>query len=210
MESILLIAGLVSLLVQGLRKLPLTAPLWQRIPDGYRWAPPLVLAFLGTLTERLLDGAPLWPTSTVAALSAVVLTWLASMGVAAGAKELTAGKDSVPPATRSGGIILLFFGILASTGCAGSFEEARLVAPQVGATADRRRCEQLDDRRVWWGGAAKGSLALAGATGLAAVPATSHRAEVGLAAGGVAAAAVGATAVFISESAGDRWVEECR
>lgn len=116
MESILLIAALVSLLVQGLRKLPLTAPLWQRIPDGYRWAPPLVLAFLGTLADRLIAGDALWPTSTVAALSAVAVTWLASMGVAAGAKEMATGKNSEPPALRSGSIALLFFGILLS-GC---------------------------------------------------------------------------------------------
>jgi hypothetical protein len=90
METVLLIAGIVSLLVQGLRKLPLTAPLWQRIPDGLRWAVPLLLAMLGTAAESLISGAA-WPQVISAALTASVVAWLASMGVAAAGAEAIQG-----------------------------------------------------------------------------------------------------------------------
>lgn len=92
MENILAIAVLVSLLVQALRKAPATAPIWQRVPDGYRWAVPLALALAGTVADSMIAGAPLWPTSITAGVSAVLATWLASMGLASAGKELRNGR----------------------------------------------------------------------------------------------------------------------
>ncbi len=107
------------------------------------------------------------------------------------------------------GAVLALFGL---SGCAGSFEEARLVSGQVGAVTDanRERCQSLDDRKVVWGGIAKGSAVLAGASGLTAIPVDDHDAEAGLVAGAVVFSALAATSVYVSESAGVSWVEECR
>lgn len=119
-------------------------------------------------------------------------------------------KGKLPASLRDSLPILLAAAALLSFGCASSFEEARLVSPQAGATADRARCEELDDRRVWWGGGAKVAAVLAGSSGLAAIPVESQKAQVGLAAGALAAGALAAGAVYVSEAAGERWVEECR
>jgi hypothetical protein len=92
MENILTIAALVSLLVQALRKAPATASIWKRVPDGWRWAVPLALAFAGTVADAAIAGAPLWPESIHAGVAAGLATWLASMGLAAAGKEIRNGR----------------------------------------------------------------------------------------------------------------------
>ena len=103
------------------------------------------------------------------------------------------------------------------SGCAGSFEASRAVSLRAATpqgTAERTaalsaRCLSLDGRRQTWGAIAKGSAVLAGASGVAAIPADSKNARIALATTGVAAAALAASAVFLAETNGSAWVEEC-
>lgn len=110
---------------------------------------------------------------------------------------------------------LRYFPILAVlllTGCAGTFETSRLVTSRgssPSSSALSARCHQLDDRRQLYGGIAKGAAVVAGGVGLASIPAESKGARIGLAAGGVGAAAVAAGAVYVAELAGQSWAEEC-
>ena len=208
--------SVIAIALSVLRWVPLARPLFGWLPPRFQWLPSAIVAAASFIVGRMG-----WEESALAGVIGPETLALidAGLGAAVGfALAMQAGlkpsdPDEAPPTLRNDAgiktIALLFFGIL-SMGCSASFEESRLVSPQVGATADRQRCEELDDRRTLWGGIAKGSAIVAGSAGLAAVPVTSHKAEVGLAAGSVAAAALGAAAVYVSESAGDRWVEECR
>lgn len=104
-------------------------------------------------------------------------------------------------------IVLL---LLSFTGCAGSFEEARLArAPLRSASPPTARCISLDSQHRTWGAIGKGAAVLAGAEGIATWPVNSHDAQVGLAVGAGLTAAVAATAVYVSEDAGSTWVREC-
>lgn len=116
--------------------------------------------------------------------------------------------------------LVLLVTALALFGCAGSFEEARLVAPSreaaarpasvtAPASSSDDRCVTLDDRRQLWGAVAKGSAVVAGSAGLSTIPAKSDNLKIGLASAGVAAAALAAGSIYVSELAGDRWVAEC-
>lgn len=99
------------------------------------------------------------------------------------------------------------------SGCAGTFEEARLAgAPSAGAqvaTVDVGYCRQLDSSRTTWGAVAKGSAALAGASGIATIPTDSDRGRVALASATLAAGAVSVVAVYVSEAKGAAWVRDC-
>lgn len=97
-------------------------------------------------------------------------------------------------------------------GCTMGFEEARVSSLR--STSPRgdvlsQRCHRLDDRRQLWGGVAKGAAVVAGGAGIATIPAEGRGARIGLAAGGVGAAAVAAGAVYVAELAGQSWAEEC-
>jgi hypothetical protein len=97
-------------------------------------------------------------------------------------------------------------------GCGGHFEEAR--GPRsitIGAPAPAlvARCISLDDREAFYGGTAKGSAALAGASGIAAVPVSDERGRVALGISSAVLAAVAVTTGFIAESAATSWAREC-
>jgi hypothetical protein len=94
------------------------------------------------------------------------------------------------------------------SGCAGSFEESR-GSVRVGAPELSQRCIDLDDRHAFWGGTSKFAGALAGISGLAAIPVDSKEARIGLAAGGAFLGASAVGAMVISESAATAWAREC-
>jgi len=103
--------------------------------------------------------------------------------------------------------------------CTGSLEQNRLAAAPprtVGSPAvapeQVARCNTLDDRRQFWGALGKGAAVLGGASGLSTLPLEDPKYEttrVGLAIGGVAAAAIAAGAIVISEGASESWAREC-
>lgn len=109
---------------------------------------------------------------------------------------------------------------LSAVGCGGSFEEAK-----IGGLKDRgdigarppptERCITLDDRRQFYGGTAKGTALLGGATGLAALPIdedTEHGREIkiSLAVGGLVMGGIAITAQTIADTASKSWVAECQ
>lgn len=100
--------------------------------------------------------------------------------------------------------------MLSCVACAGSLEATR--PSTLGAQEPSPYCQGLDSKRQTWGAVAKGAAVLAGASGVSTLPLQGDRyetARIGVAAGGIGAAAVAAGAVFLSESAGDRWAEQC-
>lgn len=99
--------------------------------------------------------------------------------------------------------------LLLSTGCAGSFEEARAPKRVGAAPPPSARCITLDDRHAFWGGTGKFSAALSGASGLSTIPIEDDRARIGLAAGSAVFAAVAVGAGFIAEAASESWAREC-
>ena len=79
-----------------------------------------------------------------------------------------------------------------------------------GVKTPASRCEQLDDRRMWWGGLAKGAAVVAGASGIATLPVKdSEEARIGLAVGALGAATVAAVAIAVEEGAASSWAREC-
>lgn len=114
-------------------------------------------------------------------------------------------------------LVLLILAVL-SIGCTGSLPEARSAgvqartagASQKAATpVTAERCATLDDRRQLWGSAAKGLAILSGASGIATIPVNNDNAETALAAASLGLGALAATAVALSESAGESWVRDC-
>lgn len=108
---------------------------------------------------------------------------------------------------------------LCLTGCAGSLEESRVAGQnqrKAGAMAapagTPERCSTLDDRRQLAGAVGKGAAVLAGAAGLAMIPANDpdqRDLRVGLAIGSAASAAIAAGAMFVAEASGETWAREC-
>jgi len=107
--------------------------------------------------------------------------------------------------------------LLLTTGCAGSFEEAKVAGMHdrglIGAAPPpTERCITLDDRRQFYGGFAKGTAFVGGGSGLAALPIPEDKKEirVGLAVGGLGMVAIAITAQTIADAASGSWVEECK
>jgi len=106
--------------------------------------------------------------------------------------------------------LVLAISVLLSA-CGGHFEEARgprsitIGAPPPEMVA---RCIALDDREAFYGGTAKGSAALAGASGLAMVPVTDERGKVALGISSAVLAAVAVTTGFIAEASTTSYVKE--
>jgi hypothetical protein len=122
---------------------------------------------------------------------------------------------------------------VATLGCAGSFEEARLAgirtaapaAPSAASTSHRgvdkeTYCRELDDKRISAGARAKGAGLVAGAGGVGASVVAivenervSHGVVVGVSVGiavlAGAAAVYGAHQMFAAESYGVTWAREC-
>jgi hypothetical protein len=116
--------------------------------------------------------------------------------------------------------VMLFAGAL--TGCAGSFEEARVARPTgapgpaglkvtlLGAGVDRGECIALDGTHRAWGGVAKGAGVVAAGLGALEVPDMGKNARIGFGAGALAMGGVAAASVFISEDAATSWARDCR
>jgi len=112
---------------------------------------------------------------------------------------------------------ILLATLLLATGCVGSFEEAKTARrgtleakPQPTA-----RCITLDDRRQFYGGAAKGSALLGGASGLVALPISSDTpsgkdVKISLAVGGLIMGGIAVTTQMIADTASNTWVAECQ
>lgn len=115
---------------------------------------------------------------------------------------------------------------LPMTGCAGSFEVAKLAGAtdrgvtraqvtyragetQAAAPADPKRCQSLDETHMVWSSLAKAGAALTGGAGLATIPADDQGARIGLAVGAVIVGAFTAAAVTVSDSAAESWSREC-
>jgi hypothetical protein len=109
---------------------------------------------------------------------------------------------------------------LSTVGCAGSFEEAKIAGLQsrglIGAKPQpTERCITLDDRRQFYGGTAKGTALLGGASGLAALPFDSDdpdgkKIKISLAVGGLIMGGIAITAQTIGDGASKSWVAECQ
>jgi hypothetical protein len=105
-----------------------------------------------------------------------------------------------------------------TTGCAGSFEEAKVTgriqrvtlgAPPQAAPIPSSRCVSLDDGRRLWGGIAKGAAIAAGAGGIATIPIEDKTGRVIIASGALVVAVVAGVAVYVSEDYGTTWAREC-
>jgi hypothetical protein len=118
-------------------------------------------------------------------------------------------------------ILALIF--VLTTGCAGSFEEARLATPHRPAPAEppggtrvalmvdtRSECISLDGTHRTWGGIAKGAGAVTVGLGALEVPDMGKEARIGVGVGALVTGAVAAASVFISEDAATSWARDCR
>ena len=97
------------------------------------------------------------------------------------------------------------------SGCATSFEEARMLAPKVAPKAaprDETRCRTLADREALWSSLAVAAGVAAGAGGLASIPLPDRYqgANVGLVVGAAILAAGGKA---YAHSVGVQWATEC-
>jgi len=190
---------------------------------------PLAIVVIGLaagVLEKVADGAPM----KVAFADAFVVMVLPIFMHQVGIESIRDGKELPMPKFPPNGAALLLAVALALTvaGCAGSFEEARLVglktaAPLAKAAAAERTpdevkyCRDLDDARTRHGAAAK---ALAGFAGVAGSGAgiygalEQERASRGLLLGGAlgsVVAAAFATAEFaMAEGAGAAWARDCK
>ncbi len=123
--------------------------------------------------------------------------------------------EKAPDTLRTGATLLVvLLGALTLSGCATTFEEARLAgapaaAPAAPSPADVAYCRELDSSRTTWGAVAKGSAALAGASGLATLPVDSERGRLALGGATLAVGAVSVVAVYVSEAQGAAWVRDC-
>ena len=222
-------AGVITLLLALFRRVaPAT---WDRLPRRWQWVPAVLVATLGAFVDGYAQGAP-WGVALALAGYAAVTAGLAAVGLVHVTKRVTgsgtdgstpadsAAPPTAPPSTlRSGAVGLVFLaigllGALTLTGCAGTFEEARLAgapasAPAAPSPADVAYCRDLDSSRTTWGAVAKGSAALAGASGLATLPVDSERGRLALGGATLAVGAVSVVAVYVSESKGAAWVRDC-
>jgi hypothetical protein len=105
----------------------------------------------------------------------------------------------------------VWFFLFGITGCAGSFEETR-GRLAVGATPPSQRCIDLDAAHRHWASSAQASGLLAGAAGISSLPLRkeSEAAQIGVAAGSLAAAAWSVFSVTESSGAAESWARECR
>lgn len=100
-------------------------------------------------------------------------------------------------------------------GCAGSFEEARLV--QHGSAAskvstpirDNAYCDALDKKRLRSGFFAKVLGGLAGAAGLSAIPVKNETAQDSFLVGAAVSGVVASGFVYLSEETSSEWVKNC-
>lgn len=184
----------------------------------WQWCPPAVVLFMAFLSGRLvgiLGAPPVFSADTEATLQVVDSVVQALVGLAQAYQQGHGlpSQTSTPDLTRTLPGALLMLGILALSGCQGTFEEARIAGlrhqKELGATpSSHERCVTLSDREAFAGGVAKG-LALSGAAlavTAAAIKEDNAKIWLELGAGGLGAGA--GTALFISDSAGKAYGHE--
>lgn len=196
---------------------------------------PLVMSMLLLLAKGQILRLPSWVQPFVPVVTTgvpVVLTQYESVGIAAALLAgLVAGLEAIgvyhavgkvrksmapssPDTLRAGSALLCLLALAAITGCAGSFEEAKLagVSPQARAAAapPSARCMSLDNQHRVWGAVGKGTAVLAGAEGLSTIVTDNEKLQTGLAIGALATGAISATAVYVSEDAATSWARECQ
>lgn len=153
--------------------------------------------------------------------------WLrrAGLDVAWFVVKLREFGPKVPPSGPPAALLLLVaLSALPMTGCAGSFEIAKVAGAQdrgvtraqvsygAGATAapaDPKRCQALDETHMVWSSFAKAGAALTGGAGLATIPADDQGARIGLAVGAVIVGAFTAAAITVADSSAESWSREC-
>ena len=99
-----------------------------------------------------------------------------------------------------------------ASGCAGSFEEARLAGKSPSAVAayvPSLRCTKLDNAHRAWGFAAVAGTSLAGASGLATIP-VDNEARPYTAGATVVLAAGALGAKFVEDDYATAWARECQ
>lgn len=97
---------------------------------------------------------------------------------------------------------------LALVGCGGSLGAAK-AGDKLGAAPPSARCQTLDDRHTTWSAVAQGAAVLGGGSGVATLAdlGPDYRAPVAVTA--VAAGALAAVAVAVSDGAAESWAREC-
>ena len=141
-------AGVITLLLALFRRIaPAT---WDRLPRRWQWVPAVVLATLGAFVDGYAQGVP-WRVALALAAYAALTAGMAAIGLAHAGKRVTgsgSGSDGgatatgdaalpttdTPSTLRSGAVGLVFLalgllGALTLSGCATTFEEARLAGP---------------------------------------------------------------------------------
>jgi hypothetical protein len=181
----------------------------------------LILGIVAGVLNKVAGGA----TWKDAALNAVIVGVLPIAVHELGVEALFGGKDvplpnvvltdaakskapTVPPLP----LLCLALMLAMVSGCAGSFEEARLVSHPASppTTPDERaHCYSVDNSRIVWGGVAKASAVAAGASGLSALPLEGDLRKVA-AGSAIAAGIIAAGAVWVSEQKGATWAKDCQ
>lgn len=134
-----------------------------------------------------------------------ILRWLA--------RGKAKAKDAAVMSAGAGIVLAML------SGCAGTFEEARLARPSqpapvsaveavAAAQAASARCEKLSDREYWFGLGAEAFGATGAGAIVTAIPVKSERGETALMIAGASAAAVAAVSVWASREAGSTYVQE--
>ncbi len=210
-------AGIVTLLLALFRRV---APeTWARLPRRWQWVPAVVLAALGAFVDAYASGVS-WRIALVLTAYGAVTAGLGAIGLLHAAKRVAGGgepPDGAVPVTvepspstlKSGGLLFLALLAFGLTGCAGTFEEARLVAASPESKLDVGYCRKLEDRRITWGAVGKGSALLAGASGLATLPVESSDTRLAVGGAALGAGVIAAASVYVSEQAGEAWVRDC-
>lgn len=182
--------------------------------EDVRWFPSLASPYrglvvgafqlvLGPALDSWSNGGEIWKTA-LTGLFAFLPTLL---------NVIVSTTRSIPP-PKGGPIGLALLSItLALSGCAGSFEEARLAGRTPAVVRARASqpsdyCSSLDGKQMVWHAVAAGAGALSGASGLTAIP-VGGDARVGLIAGSVTLSATAALAVVLADAASTAWARDC-
>lgn len=182
-----------------------------KLPRSIQWLAPLLLSLAAACGQGYLDGAR---------GEALLLATLTAGGQI-GAEAIAAwhvGKRlwlAIKAAPGTATVLVIGLSTMATQGCAGSFEEARLAGAQdrlAGAKVNPARCASLDSKHAWGGAVAVGAASLAGVSGLATIKVDDEDRDLryGLAVGSVGAAALAVGAEAYARSAATSYARECQ
>lgn len=233
------VAAACALLV---RLLKAAEPLWTRIPEAWRWVPPVLLSVCMSDAVAGAAGGATWQDLATATVTGIV-AGLAAIGgreatLRAAGKRSPGETDDLPenpykgaPPGATGLLLLIMIGAaLHLSACSGSFELARgqgaaergVVRTQVtyratpagsaasaAVPADKKRCQELDDNHQRFDGQAKFWGAIAGGSGLTAVPVDDKGWKIGLGITAAVAAAISIAAEVMAADSATSWAREC-